>query len=353
VGKIEALEVQRADPGFSYLQAMQHGFERACRSVAPKEVTIEIAGTCLQLRISGAEMAAAVLTALAPRIRQPAADLDFTVDIWESAATGVKPPRPPWGVDDGGPHGAVRGYNDERRIAISDPTQRVITLADLDKRVAVVWAASGAALSDFWRASPLRMLLTRILAAPGRHAVHAGAVGTNGRAVLLAGSGGVGKSTLAIRCVEAGMGYLGDDYVLVARDPTPTVHSLYSTARLDRRAAGLCTLGTHATFRGDTKAVLDLNSLAPSRVRDAMPLAAVLIPRRTRHNNVSRMRAVSASRALLAIAPSTIFQATGGGTAALELIADLLRRVPAYELETGSPTDDAPAVLSALLRGGR
>src|SRR5205807_9852223 len=101
-----------------------------------------------------------------------------------------------------------------------------------------------------WRAVPLRPLLGWVLASPGRHLVHAGAVGSEGQGVLLAGSGGAGKSTTAVACVEAGMSYVGDDYVLLSTGEPPAAHAIYGTAKLDRRSlATLPDLASGADFR--------------------------------------------------------------------------------------------------------
>ena len=68
--------------------------------------------------------------------------------------------------------------------------------------------------------------------ASGRQLVHAAAVGTDEGALLITGRGGVGKSTTALACLEAGMQFLGDDYVVVGLDPEPQVYRLYGSAKL-------------------------------------------------------------------------------------------------------------------------
>src|SRR4051794_7273185 len=67
----------------------------------------------------------------------------------------------------------------------------------------------------------------------GRQLLHAAAVGTEQGGVVITGRGGVGKSTAALLCLEAGLAYLGDDYVVVALEPQPMAYSLYCTAKLD------------------------------------------------------------------------------------------------------------------------
>jgi hypothetical protein len=64
-----------------------------------------------------------------------------------------------------------------------------------------------------------------------------------------------------------------------------------------------------------------------------------------------RTRAVPASRAaaLTALAPSTVFQLHTAGSEALQYMAQLVRRVPAYVLELGSDVPEIPGVILDLL----
>ena len=85
----------------------------------------------------------------------------------------------------------------------------------------------------YWEtAAPFRILFHWWSQSFGGQISHAAAVGRDGKGVLLAGRGGSGKSTTAICCVDAGMEYVGDDYVLLTRTPTPTAHSLYNSAKI-------------------------------------------------------------------------------------------------------------------------
>lgn len=60
--------------------------------------------------------------------------------------------------------------------------------------------------------------LARLLADHGRHLLHGAAFLIDGRAVVVLGSTGVGKSTLAYAAHRAGHGVLSDDAVVVRRD---------------------------------------------------------------------------------------------------------------------------------------
>ena len=64
------------------------------------------------------------------------------------------------------------------------------------------------------------------------------------------------------------------------------------------------------------------------------------------------LRRTSANAALLALAPTTVFQAPRHDGAALRPLAELARRVPAYVLDLGGRPDEAVPVLAQLLESG-
>ncbi len=354
MGRADLAPADVADRVSPYLQAMRERLEAVCRAVGPPQVaTVAIDGTAVRFVMAG-DMAEAVLPALAPRVVADESSPPFVVELWDSASASLPPPSPPWRREDAGPLGAVRGYNDARHKVIVDLNVGTIVIADLAERVAVVWAASAAALPAWWRAAPLRMLLGWILAAPGRHAVHAGAVGSHGRGALLTGRGGSGKSTLAMSCVAAGMEYLGDDYVLLASGAVgPVAHSLYSTVRLTWDSPALRpNLTPWSSLDGEDKAVLDISEVAPSQLRPATAVKAIVIPRRSGARTAT-LSPVSQGAALHALAPSTLFQASDEGAAAMALIADVVRRVPAFEFVSGSRVEEGAVLLASLLEDER
>lgn len=312
---------------------------------------LEIDGTALRLLFASESMAAAILPALAPCVAEPRAEPTFTVELWDSESVSIAPPTPPWGRYDGGPLGAVRGYNDEVSKTVVDRGSGTVTACDLSARLGVVWAASATTLSLWWRALPLRFLLGWVLARPGRHVVHAGAVGVGERGVLIAGLGGAGKSTLAVACVEAGMGYVADDYVLLVDGNPARAHGLYGTARLDRRSLGhVPELRSAARFDGEDKALLDLAAARPSRLRRSLSVEAIVVPRLSDCQS-SELRRIPGGVPFRALAMSTIFQATNGAAPAMELIGDVVRSVPSYELQIGHDLSRATELVRTVASG--
>ncbi|MEO1059688.1 MAG: hypothetical protein AAFY28_22525, partial [Actinomycetota bacterium] len=84
------------------------------------------------------------------------------------------------------------------------------------------------------RAQPANGALSIWLADHGALWMHVGAVVVDGRAAVLVGSAGAGKSTTSVACALAGAGFVGDDFcaVDVHRPSGPTIHSVYGTAKL-------------------------------------------------------------------------------------------------------------------------
>jgi hypothetical protein len=281
-------------------------------------------------------------------MRESPDDPAFTIALWDSASAGLVPPPPPWGDGDGGPHGAVRGHNDEHRKTVVDRGSRTITVADLSEHLAVVWAASAAELPGWWRAVPLRALLGWVLAGPGRHMVHAGAVGVEGRGVLLAGPGGAGKSTLAASCVEAGMDYVGDDYVLLRSGDPARAYAVYGTAKLNPRSLEIVPgLGPGRAYADEDKAVIDVAALRPARIRRSVSVEAVVLPR-IAPGGRTELHPVPASVPFRALAVTTVFQGSDNAGAAMSLLGEVVESVPCYELRIGANPHRAPELLTAL-----
>jgi hypothetical protein len=210
------------------------------------------------------------------------------------------------------------------------------------------------------------------MAVRGRLMTHTGAVGRDGRGVLLVGRGGSGKSTLALSCALAGMEIVADDYVLLEPGQPPFAHAMQSTAKLTEDSAArlgvfaraIDAAGFEPTLEGPAKALVDIRSLAPATMKRRLEITAVVAPsipsltsRFVAHNANKRevsssdgsvepsLRRISAGEGLRAVSPSTIVQAGFGSGGSLATLADLVRRVPSYALELSpDPAANAAAV---------
>src|SRR5262249_23268724 len=127
----------------------------------------------------------------------------------------------------------IWGMESERILSAFHWLECSVALMDTQSLEAIYWVDDAKALPYWSKAAPLRTLLHWVMQRFDRQLLHAAVVGTDHGGVIITGSGGAGKSTTALLCLEAGLKYLGDDYVVVALNPTAIAYSLYCTAKLN------------------------------------------------------------------------------------------------------------------------
>ncbi len=324
------------DSALAYYRSVRQAFSRANQKAGrTDEQHLRIADTAIRLRFVGAGLAPMLLPALSFAVRAESAAHDIEIGLWDRATTGVDVPEPPWRLRDVVARGDVRGLSARRVRAHVDPGGEIITLWDSAERRGIVAVADSARLPYAMRATPLRPILHWALASPARHLLHAAAVGGDGSGALLVGSAGSGKSTTALACMEHGLGYVGDDYVLVETEPSPRAMSVYGTAKLDAPSVSLFPKLPAMRLTNDAqKFVVDVARERPGLMRRSAAITAILLPRVTIGSTC--VRSVGPAEALRALAPSTILQHSGESATGMAVMSRLIRNVPAYVLELGS-----------------
>ena len=318
--------------------------------------TFEVAGQVIRLESAGP----GVLAALAPAFAHlPRADegvlVDLRIRLFDTASSGVSLP------DLGLTQVAGNGADDQVITPIiSDGGQsfvlhgyeQAVSYLDHASGQAVLAVADAAAIPPWDRACPLRALLTWWFAPQGLLLAHGAAVGSEDGAVVLVGRGGSGKSTTSLACFAYGLGFLGDDYVLI--DPEATrVWSIYGSAKLApehlaRYPDLLCPDAPLPLDPPDAKAVgWPLRDRPAARVLSA-PIRAFVVPSVV-GGPICELVPQSASRALMALAPLTLFQTPGDQRLAFELASAVVRAVPSLELRLGNDMSTAAAALAGFL----
>jgi hypothetical protein len=354
-----------AAPAVGSPESAEHAFfaefleagEQAERAAGGVAADLAIGPSVVRVRFAGPAYADPVLRALGHLAAAAGSEYsagprspDATVVVWDSASTGVAAPRLPWTHQS---HGQPVGYDDSRFRIFLAPGMGGVTMFDTAERVGVVWAPSADGLAWWERAAPIRAALSWATVAPGRHLIHAGAVGVSGsHGVLLAGRGGSGKSTLALACVERGLDYAGDDYVLLATEPSPTAHAVYRSAKVDPASLDLVpamrgAVSVAPAAPGD-KAVLDVGRHRPERMASFVRVGAVVHPRITGVDGPV-LRRLSARDALMTLVPSTVFQLPGDGESAMATLTELVRATPSFVLETGVDLAAAADAVASLV----
>lgn len=332
---------------FERAAAASGGVIERCFSVGP--------GT-LRLRFAGSALPPLILPALEHLAAEPReSGRTLTVSLFDSESTGTAMPPPAWTPDSYGARGEITGFNTDRFRTIFAHGVDLLQMMDLSRDAGVFWAPSYRMVPYFERGGPLRSYLHWWMWREPFQPLHAGAVGTEAGGVLLAGKRGSGKSTSTLACLEGGLLYAGDDYVLAGGDE-PYAYSLYNTAKLVpdnlHRFPGL-----HASIRnperlGEEKAMIFVREVAPERVCGGFPIRAVLLPKVTGKRD-TRLQPTSAMKALLALAPTTILHMPGASQDAFAKMSALVKQVPCYVLEAGTDLPQIPAAVRALLEGSR
>jgi len=316
------------------------------------------------LRFAGAAMAAKVLPAWAHLIEaNGSGPADLTVYLWDTKSTGVAMVPPPWPVGTDGVMGAgnaIAGAAADGLRATFRGDNGLLTVLDIEAGVAVVWLRDAAGIDRHESAAPLRSLLATYFAQHGLAVTHGAAVGRRGRGVLLGGRGGSGKSTTSLLCLEAGLDYAGDDYVLIDAgtegDAPPCVHSLYATGKvLPNSSVRMPEIGNafqdaSAILEHGDKAIAYLGVLVPERISRRFELVALLLPTVTGRNDTSVVR-ISSAHALRGLGPSTIFQNGDEGARTLAILAQLASRLACYRLELGTDLAQIPQVIERVIAG--
>lgn len=326
--------------GDDFLARIRASYEQAAGRLPTYTLDVALGSSAARMVFAGA----AVFERFAPAFAHLTRGADagalprdgLTVLLWDSASSGILPPRPPWDAGQFLARGEISHSFDEHLRLSFRIDSGVLSLYDARTRTAICWVRDPAAMPPWEEAAPLRPILAWWAEHTGRQLAHGAAVGTAAGAVLLAARGGSGKSTTALACLEAGMLYLGDDYVMLEPGSPPSAASLYATAKLipanlDDR---LPSLRAWVTGRHDVeqdKVTLSLYGPFREQIVPALPLRAIIVPSVAPDGRLALTPATGGD-ALTAIAPTTLFQLPNAGGQALKQMAALVAGVPRYRL---------------------
>lgn len=336
------------------LQAVAAAYAEAVANVGCVERHLAIAGRPVTLRFAGGALLSPLLGALEHALGPSPADPALVVNLFDNVSTGCAfepgPGRERLG-DETGETGAQWLMNSGRVQAGFHGVSGVLSVFDRAERQAFWWTRDASGVAWFEQAAPLRALFHWWLQTCGVQFLHAAAIDTPHGAVLLAGKGGSGKSTSALACATAGLGYIADDYCLLDDVGVPTVFSLFSSAKVPPPTAARFPALVAELSRGRTldapKTVYFL-ALHPSvRVVTEGRVLAMVFPRVTGRSDVT-FAPMSSAQAFAALAPSTIFQLPGAQQTDAARIAALARRIPAFVAEVGPDLATIPPALIRL-----
>lgn len=349
------------------IEAVAESFDSAAARLPVVDRWFRIAEGVFHIRIAGEPLVAPLTRALAHLATEPVDHPDIVINCWDRATSGLAPPFPP--IDQKLGDGVALERGDEGLVAWGSPT----LIADSaegwavwrpafgtfnavrpDANEAWHWVEAAGEIRHWDVAAPFRPILHRWARQRGRQLLHGGAVGTDDGAALIVGKGGSGKSTTSLVCLDAGMRYLGDDYVMVSMEPEPRVHSTSCSAKLEIPQVSRYPHLMPTIWNGDRlgeereeKAVAFVDH-APGAVVSSLPLKMVIVPRIS-GKSTTTASPLSTARAFMALAPSTIIQMPGAKDVELAAMGDLVRRVTVTGLELGSDLSTIAPVIKELL----
>jgi hypothetical protein len=234
-------------------------------------------------------------------------------------------------------------------VACAVIDEGIVQAADLTRRTAVCWLR-GSGLEPP-PARPFQVIVHWWMTPRGCQPVHAGAIGDERGAVLVAGPKGCGKSTLCLRLLAGGMNYFGDDFVLVgpgnaARDLS--VFNLYSWARIHELPPELARHVPLAcdAIAGELKLTLPLDRHFGEQIGKSAPLRAVIYPVVSqRTGRPRRMSKVHALRQMM----STIGYLPGHEQHTMQNLTACVTRLPCYSLDVGEDITSTAAAIRQIL----
>ncbi len=205
-----------------------------------------------------------------------------------------------------------------------------------------------------WETSfPMRHFLNWGYAAQGMRLLHAATLGLGSTGVLLAGSGGAGKSGTTLTGILHGLRSVGDDYVALAHDAGGV--RAYPVVKLMKQdPAGLARLGvnTHGPALGPLnwqgKHEFDPTDLAPGCLAPQLTVKAVLLPSITAEAT-TRLVPASAQAVMFALMPTNLGQLPGRMRQGFGFVGRLARALPGYHLTLGTEPAEVAATLARFM----
>jgi len=354
----EASWSRESDIGRTRFTRACQAFEQAWRRGAGAEGRYVLAGRATRLRVLGAMLTRHIEAPFA-HLRTPESNgpPDLTIDLWDvdeigndgtAPATGGPLDRT-WALDDG-----TLAVSPDNSL-VSHATRTGVVFLDRAERRIVGWVSAAHQLPLYDRARPLQILLALCATDGEVHAVHGAFVAREGRGVLLVGDSGAGKSTAALCCLEAGLTYLGDDWIGVGRSADGAIvgHSLYSSVSLEPAQVAcfprLRSCAVPPRNRTDLKSLIMLADMFPTLIGRTAVVCALALPRVVDAAD-TRIRPATKRDALLTMARSAICSMRPrGGRAAMEALTRLAQERPAFWLDVGRDLHQIPQRIDEIL----
>ena len=327
---------------YQFFRSCLNKFNIAAGQMGEVKQYYKIAETIVCLNFAGPALLPWLTPAFEHLRVDPVVQPHMTINVWDTISTGVNAPPPPCDWTDFTDRGDIWGFNSKRIKTAFHWSEYSVNVMDLSTNTGVYWVKNPKAFPYWVSSSPFRTMIQWWMEKHGCQLLHAAAVCTDDGAVLITGKGGSGKSTSALVCLNAGLGYLGDDYVIIKKDPVPTVYSLYSTAKLNLEDMGkfpaLKPLAGKRTDSDQEKEVLFLYPHLKHQIVAEKSLKAVFTPQIRKEEN-TLIEPASFWPIQRAMSFTTMSQLPGVGAQTQKYISDFIGKLPCYTLKPGNDFD--------------
>jgi hypothetical protein len=252
------------------------------------------------------------------------------------------------------PYGPLEYFPEDDTIA--GELHGVRLHCDGDRGVARLTSAAFAGTELYLATHPLTTIsLMELMKRRGRYPLHAACVATDGdRGLLLAGPSGAGKSTLTIALARAGLRFLSDDTVFLARDPDEGVRVLAFpdavgvTEHTAERFQELRPRLGEAPAAGFPKRLVRIADLFSTLQSESCSPRVLVFPEIVR-DRPSRLEPLDRKDAWLRLVPDVLLTQPAGTQSHLDSLAELLGQVDCYRLESGADLESSAGLMLGVL----
>jgi GT2 family glycosyltransferase len=339
-----------------FFEQAECGFREAELTGDPHNRDFGIFGLRIRVCFAGPELVLPLTRALdhlrlAGADSQRAASPDLTILAWAGTQAGQLPPSPGLDSLETGSNGSLTALSNSRFTTSWMFAAAGLQMLDRDTSRALYWVRDETTIPYWETGAPMRFLLDSWFASKGLLLLHAAALADRRGAVLLVGSGGSGKSSTALSCLQSNLNYLSDDYVLLNPNDW-TVHSIYNSGKVDlqgmQRLAFLKHRITNNPEVTKEKGLLFVHETFPHKMlKGPLPVQAIACP--VLGKPLTQSCSIPPATALKALAVSTILQSSKPSASTLAVLAQLVRQCPTFELQLAPDSSSAAAALDAML----
>jgi hypothetical protein len=345
-----------SNPEVTSLEFFDQLYTVAQRAIGPRRhvVCLRAASLLVRIEFSDQNLAGKLMPALRHLQVEDASTPDLTIYTWDSSATGTALPDAIWERSDMQPMGRIDGLDTERIRAAFMPRTDGFTMLDLERNIGLHNVPDANTISVHQRSYPFRTLISWVAMQHEMTFVHGAVVGREEGGVLIGGASGSGKSTSALACLNSELLYVSDDHVLLEHQRGDVyAHGLYNSAKL--RHEQLLQFPNLQDFAEsdpdlDDKALFFVDEIAPKRVVKGLVVRAILVPRIAGEKE-TRIVPASPAKAMMSLAPSSLFLIPLDQGEAFRRIASFVHKLPVHEIQLGSHLELIPRQIDAFLRG--